>query len=138
MKQGCFFIDFLELVLDKTLVCDLFPFTWLSVFLEILCLRTFFLPYFIVTYKSCGDDVVRGDSTVSSKKSDTDTIITISHLNGDDPYYERKRAELMASVTNELRYFEIMPLYFFFFPPNQTGRCLLVPLFVKITMAPRD
>lgn len=59
---------------------------------------------------------MRGDSTVSSKKSDTDTIITISHLNGDDPYYERKKVELMASVTNELRYFEIMPLYLFFFP----------------------
>jgi len=73
---------------------------------------------------------------VSSKKSDTDNIITISHLKGDDPYYERKKVELMASVTNELRYFEIMPLYFFF--SNQTGRCLLVPLFVKITMAPRD
>lgn len=63
MKQGCFFIDFLELVLDKTLVCALFPFTWLSVFQEILCLQTFFLPYFIVIYKSCGDDVVRDDLT---------------------------------------------------------------------------
>ena len=55
---------------------------------------------------------------MSSKKSDTDNIVTISHLKGDDPYYERKKVELMASVTNELRYFEIMPLYFFFSKSN--------------------
>ena len=58
---------------------------------------------------------------MSSKKSDTDNIVTISHLKGDDPYYERKKVELMASVTNELRYFEIMPLYFFFFQIKLVG-----------------